>query len=64
MKKRDVQITHAIGRHCGSSAIRDLLEFNGLTISEAMCLGLGSGLGVTYLELAEAPVPFLVHVRS
>jgi hypothetical protein len=65
VKKRDVQITHAIGRHCGSSAIRDLLEFNGLTISEAMCLGLGSGLGVTYLELAaDAPVPFLVHVRS
>lgn len=66
MKKWDVQfrITHAIGRHCGSSAIRDLLEFNGLNISEAMCFGLGSGLGVTYLELADAPVPFLVHVRS
>lgn len=66
MKECVVQprITHSIGRHCASSAIRDLLEFNGLKISEAMCLGLGSGLGITYLELADAPVPFLVHVRS
>jgi len=62
--KTPSRITHAIGRHCGSSAIRDLLEFNGLNISEAMCFGLGSGLGVTYLEMADAPVPFLVHVRS
>lgn len=66
MKESDVipRITHSIGRHCASSAIRDLLEFYGLNISEAMCFGLGSGLGITYLELADAPVPFLVHVRS
>ena len=58
------RVTHSAGRHCASSAIRDLLEFNGLDISEAMCFGLGSGLGVTYLGLTDAPVPFLVHVRS
>ncbi|MBK7686115.1 MAG: BtrH N-terminal domain-containing protein [Rhodocyclaceae bacterium] len=52
------RVTHSAGRHCASSAIRDLLEFNGLDISEAMCFGLGSGLGVPYLDLADAPVPF------
>ncbi|MFZ5530271.1 MAG: BtrH N-terminal domain-containing protein, partial [Pseudomonadota bacterium] len=34
---------HRPGRHCGSSAIRDLLEFHGTTLTEAMCFGLGSG---------------------
>ncbi len=57
-------IPHRPGRHCGSSAIRDLLEFHGTTLTEAMCFGLGSGLGITYLTLPDAPVPFLVHVRS
>lgn len=57
-------IPHRPGRHCGSSAIRDLLEFHGTTLTEAMCFGLGSGLGITYLTLPAAPVPFLVHVRS
>ena len=59
-----IAITHRPGRHCGSSAIRDLLEFHGTTLTEAMCFGLGSGLGITYLMLPNAPVPFLVHVRS
>lgn len=59
-----LDIPHRPGRHCGSSAIRDLLEFHGTTLTEAMCFGLGSGLGITYLTLPAAPVPFLVHVRS
>lgn len=57
-------IPHRPGRHCGSSAIRDLLEYHGTTLTEAMCFGLGAGLGITYLQLPSAPVPFLVHVRS
>jgi hypothetical protein len=57
-------IPHRPGRHCGSSAIRDLLEFHGTTLTEAMCFGLGSGLGITYLTLPGTPTPFLVHVRS
>jgi hypothetical protein len=35
-----------------------------MMLTEAMCFGLGSGLGITYLALPDAPVPFLVHVRS
>lgn len=58
------RITHRPGRHCASSAIRDLIEFHGTTLTEAMCFGLGAGLGITYLELPDAPVPFMTHVRS
>lgn len=56
--------THRVGVHCGSSAIRDLIEFHGTVLSEAFCFGLGSGLGITYLELPGTPIPFMVHVRS
>ena len=55
---------HRPGRHCGSSAIRDLLEFHGLVMSEACCFGLGAGLGITYVETAASNTPFIVHVRS
>lgn len=60
----EIPVTHRPGRHCGSSAIRDLLEFHGLNLSEAMCFGLGSGLGITYLTMPEGPVRYMTHVRS
>jgi len=56
--------THRPGRHCGSSAIRDLLEFHGLNLTEAFCFGLGAGLGITYVEIPNSDTPFIVHVRS
>src|SRR3989338_8312193 len=56
--------SHTPGRHCGSSAIRDLLEFHGLTMTEACCFGLGAGLGITYVEVPGSSTPFIVHVRS
>ncbi|WP_022956391.1 BtrH N-terminal domain-containing protein [Perlucidibaca piscinae] len=56
--------SHRPGRHCGSSAIRDLLEFHGLTMTEACCFGLGAGLGITYVEVPGSATPFIVHVRS
>ncbi len=58
------KITHRTGRHCGSSAIRDLIEYHGTPLTEAMCFGLGAGLGITYLELPDSPIPFMTHVRS
>lgn len=60
----DVPHTHRPGRHCGSSAIRDLLEFHGLNLTEAFCFGLGAGLGITYVEIPGKDTPFIVHVRS
>lgn len=61
---KQVTITHRPGRHCGSSAIRDLLEYHGHNFTEAFCFGLGAGLGINYVELPGEPVPFIVHVRS
>lgn len=53
---------HLPGRHCASSGIRDLVEFHGVTISEAMCFGIGAGLGIWRIP---SPKPSrLVHVRS
>ncbi len=67
--RQEILRHHQPGRHCGSSAIRNLLDFHGVTfqgasLSEAMCLGLGCGLGITYLELPATDTPMLVHVRS
>lgn len=39
---------HECGVHCTSSAIRDVFEFHGFNMSEAMVFGLGSGLGLGF----------------
>jgi len=41
---------HESGAHCASTAISDLMRFFGLPLSEAMCFGLGAGLGFAYFE--------------
>jgi hypothetical protein len=41
---------HRPGVHCGSTALRDLAEScAGVLLSEAMCFGLGAGLGFAYV---------------
>ena len=60
----DDAVCHRIGNHCGSTAIRDILEFHGMPLTEAMCFGLGGGLGVTYMETPFDGLPYIVHVRS
>lgn len=40
---------HRKGEHCGSGAMRNLLAFRGIVLSEPMCFGLGSGAGFLYL---------------
>src|SRR5215207_11692128 len=42
---------HAPGNHCGSTALRNLLAFHGVEISEEMAFGLGAGAGFYYLAL-------------
>ena len=37
-----------VGRHCSSSAVRSVLAYDGVHLSEAMVFGLGSGLGFFY----------------
>lgn len=42
---------HRPGHHCGSTALRNLLAFHGIELSEEMAFGLGAGAGFYYLEM-------------
>ena len=42
---------HPPGNHCGSTALRNLLGFHGVELSEEMAFGLGAGAGFYYLAL-------------
>ncbi|HKO37397.1 MAG TPA: BtrH N-terminal domain-containing protein [Solirubrobacterales bacterium] len=44
---------HTPGHHCGSTALRNLLAFHGVEISEEMAFGLGAGAGFYYLALED-----------
>jgi butirosin biosynthesis protein H-like/uncharacterized protein DUF4872 len=45
---------HTPGHHCGSTALRNLLGFHGIEISEEMAFGLGAGACFYYLTLEDA----------
>lgn len=40
--------THTVGRHCGSTALSDVMNYLGWPLSEAACFGLASGLAYYY----------------
>jgi hypothetical protein len=42
---------HLPGNHCGSTALRNLLGFHGVELSEEMALGLGAGVCFYYVRL-------------
>lgn len=42
---------HVPGNHCGSTALRNLLAFHGLELSEELAFGLGAGACFYYLAL-------------
>src|SRR5215208_1490595 len=44
---------HVPGHHCGSTALRNLLGFHGVEISEEMAFGLGAGACFYYVVLDE-----------
>jgi hypothetical protein len=44
---------HRPGNHCGSTALRNLLAFGGLELSEEMAFGLGAGACFYYVALPE-----------
>ncbi len=41
---------HQPGRHCGSTALADLMKWGGWPLSEAACFGLGAGLDTIFLS--------------
>ena len=53
---------HQPGCHCASSAIRNVLAFRGIPVSEPAVIGLGRGPGLCYLVIDQRPSR-LVHVR-
>ena len=57
-----IQPLNIPGRHCASSGLRNLSAFHGLGWSEAMCFGLGAGLGIWYIK-SKNPSR-MIHVRS
>jgi hypothetical protein len=42
---------HTPGNHCGSTALRNLLAFHGIELSEEMAFGLGAGASFYYLAM-------------
>jgi hypothetical protein len=44
---------HTPGNHCGSTALRNLLAFHGVEVSEEMAFGLGAGAGFYYLAMED-----------
>jgi hypothetical protein len=56
---------HRIGHHCESSSMRDLFEYNGFPISEAMAFGLDATMGFGFFDttgqmsfIPESDIPF------
>ena len=45
---------HTPGHHCGSTALRNLLAFHGVEISEEMAFGLGAGACFYYVTIEDA----------
>ncbi|HEX2096597.1 MAG TPA: BtrH N-terminal domain-containing protein [Solirubrobacterales bacterium] len=46
--------THLPGQHCGSTALRNLLAFHGVEMSEEMAFGLGAGACFYYVTIEGA----------
>lgn len=56
---------HRVGVHCESGSLRNLLNFSGLDVSEAMIFGIGSGPTFYYLFFAQGPSTFpLIGIRN
>ncbi|MDR2043125.1 MAG: BtrH N-terminal domain-containing protein [Clostridium sp.] len=56
MKKIIKEFTPQGGRHCITTSLRQIFDYYGYTLSEAMLFGIGEGLDFTYINLAAAPM--------
>jgi hypothetical protein len=48
-----------IGKHCETTALKRVLDYHGLSLSEEMLLGLGGGIGFIYWYMKGMPAPFV-----
>lgn len=49
---------HKVASHCESGSVRNLLNFEGVDISEPMAFGIGSGVDFIYLSFMKSFSPF------
>ncbi len=61
---RLLKVAHTPGRHCASTALADLVNYRGMGWSEAICFGIGCGLGIWYFKGGGKSPERLIHVRS
>ncbi len=47
------------GKHCQTTALKSVLDYHGLYLSEDMLLGLGGGVGFIYWYMKLMPSPFI-----
>ncbi len=64
MKKIINNWVHIPGLHCGSVAIRDVMIYHGYSVSEAMCFGIGGGLGFYYTVSEVISPTRMIFVRG
>ena len=48
-----------VGKHCETTALKRVLDYHGLSLSEEMLLGLGGGIGFIYWYTKSMPGPFV-----
>ena len=48
-----------VGKHCETTALKRVLDYHGLCLSEEMLLGLGGGVGFIYWYMKMMPSPFI-----
>jgi len=55
---------HIPGIHCGSVTLRDVMTYHGYPWSEAMCFGIGGGLGFYYTVKDDLSPTRMIFVRG
>ena len=48
-----------VGKHCETTALKRVLDYHGLPLSEEMLFGLGGGVGFIYWYTKQMPSPFV-----
>lgn len=64
MKKIIDNWVHIPGIHCGSVTLRDVMTYYGYPWSEAMCFGIGGGLGFFYTVREDISPTRMIFVRG
>lgn len=64
MKKIIDAWVHIPGVHCGSVTLRDVMTYYGYNWSEAMCFGIGGGLGFYYTIRQDVNPSHMIFVRG